>query len=189
MPDKAQVLRQLHQTPPILVLPNAWDAATARLFEAEGFPAIATTSAGVAAALGYPDGGVVPPHDMALHRLATALARAILRRRGAAWPRAHSGDRSKVTILIANAYAMGGTVRTVLNLAGFLAQHHDVEILSIQRLRTKPFFPLPPGVKVRVIDDQRKDHELGGWPGRVAPAACRSRGPQARTGRTRRPRQ
>ena len=76
MPDKAQVLRQLHQTPPILVLPNAWDAATARLFEAEGFPAIATTSAGVAAALGYPDGGVVPPHDMieAIARIARAVS-------------------------------------------------------------------------------------------------------------------
>ena len=110
---------------------------------------------------------VVPPHDMALHRLATALARAILRRRGPAWPRARSVQRTKVTILIANAYAMGGTVRTVLNLAGFLAHHHDVEILSIQRLRTNPFFPLPPGVKVRVIDDQRAHQPLGGWAGRV----------------------
>jgi glycosyltransferase involved in cell wall biosynthesis len=110
---------------------------------------------------------VVPPHDMALHRFATAIARAILSRRGPAWPRARSAERTKVTILIANAYAMGGTVRTVLNLAGFLAQHHDVEILSVQRLRTKPFFPLPTGVKVRVIDDQREGQPLGGWAGRV----------------------
>src|SRR5438270_12209916 len=76
MSDKAQRLRALHQGPPILVLPNAWDAARARLFEAEGFPAIATTSAGVAAALGYPDGGVVPPHDMieAIARIARAVS-------------------------------------------------------------------------------------------------------------------
>ncbi len=60
----AQTLRKLHHGPPILVLPNAWDAISARLFEAEGFPAIATTSAGVAAALGYPDGGVVPANEM-----------------------------------------------------------------------------------------------------------------------------
>lgn len=46
------------------MLPNAWDAVSARLFEAEGFPAIATSSAGVAAALGYPDGGVVPAREM-----------------------------------------------------------------------------------------------------------------------------
>jgi 2-methylisocitrate lyase-like PEP mutase family enzyme len=60
----AQTLRALHHAPPILVLPNAWDAISARVFEAEGFPAIATTSAGVAAALGYPDGGVVPAREM-----------------------------------------------------------------------------------------------------------------------------
>ena len=59
MIDAAGRLRDLHRTPPIFVIPNAWDAASARLFEAEGFPAIATTSAGVAASLGYPDGGVV----------------------------------------------------------------------------------------------------------------------------------
>ena len=64
MADHAEQLRALHRTPPMLVLPNAWDAASARLIEAEGFPAIATTSAGVAAALGYPDGGVVPPNEM-----------------------------------------------------------------------------------------------------------------------------
>ena len=46
--DKASRLRELHKAPPILVLPNAWDAATARVFEAAGFPAVATTSAGVA---------------------------------------------------------------------------------------------------------------------------------------------
>ena len=109
---------------------------------------------------------VVPPHQVAVHRLVTTLARFVLARRGAAWPRARS-DRTKVTILIANAYAMGGTVRTALNLAGFLAKHHDVEIISVQRLRTKPFFPLPAGVKVRVVDDQRDEHRLGGLAGRI----------------------
>lgn len=64
MADKAELLRSLHHGPPILVLPNAWDAATARVFEHAGFPAIATTSAGVAAALGYTDGGGAPPNEM-----------------------------------------------------------------------------------------------------------------------------
>ncbi len=54
MADKAELLRALHKAPPILVLPNAWDAASARVFAAAGFPAIATTSAGVAASLGTP---------------------------------------------------------------------------------------------------------------------------------------
>src|SRR6516225_11165717 len=64
MSDKAEQLRALHRAPPILVLPNAWDAVSARLFQVEGFPAIGTTSAGVAAALGYPDGGTVPWREM-----------------------------------------------------------------------------------------------------------------------------
>ncbi|HLV81392.1 MAG TPA: isocitrate lyase/phosphoenolpyruvate mutase family protein, partial [Chthonomonadaceae bacterium] len=48
----------------ILVLPNAWDAASARIFEAAGFPAVATTSGGVANALGYPDGQHIPREEM-----------------------------------------------------------------------------------------------------------------------------
>jgi 2-methylisocitrate lyase-like PEP mutase family enzyme len=53
---KADRLRALHSGPKILVLPNAWDVASARIVEELGFPSIATTSAGIAAALGYPDG-------------------------------------------------------------------------------------------------------------------------------------
>src|SRR5436190_16198727 len=73
--DAAERLRALHKTPPIFVIPNAWDAASARIFEAEGFPAIATSSAGVAAALGYPDGGTVPAREMieAIARIARAV--------------------------------------------------------------------------------------------------------------------
>jgi 2-methylisocitrate lyase-like PEP mutase family enzyme len=52
--ERAETLRNLHK--PVLVLPNAWDGASARIFEDAGFPAIGTTSAGVAFALGYPDG-------------------------------------------------------------------------------------------------------------------------------------
>jgi 2-methylisocitrate lyase-like PEP mutase family enzyme len=76
MADLAERLRALHRTPPILVLPNAWDAASARLFEAEGFPAIATTSAGVSASLGYPDGGAVPAREMfeAVARITRAVS-------------------------------------------------------------------------------------------------------------------
>lgn len=66
MTDKAERLRELHKAPPILVLANVWDAVSARLVEAEGFPAIATTSAGMANSLGYADGGAVPPSEMLL---------------------------------------------------------------------------------------------------------------------------
>ncbi|MDE3113389.1 MAG: isocitrate lyase/phosphoenolpyruvate mutase family protein [Chloroflexota bacterium] len=61
---KAEAFRALHAGPRILVLPNAWDAASARVFEEAGFPAIATTSGGVAAVFGYPDGERVPLADV-----------------------------------------------------------------------------------------------------------------------------
>jgi 2-methylisocitrate lyase-like PEP mutase family enzyme len=61
---KAEKFRQLHHGSKILALPNAWDAASARIFEDAGFPAIATTSAGVAFSLGYPDGQYIPRDEM-----------------------------------------------------------------------------------------------------------------------------
>lgn len=54
--DKAEDFRKRHHGPGLLVLPNAWDAASARVLELAGFPAIATTSSGVATALGSRDG-------------------------------------------------------------------------------------------------------------------------------------
>jgi len=54
--SKALAFRAMHRGPKILVLPNAWDVASARIFEQAGFGAIATTSAGIAFTLGYPDG-------------------------------------------------------------------------------------------------------------------------------------
>lgn len=72
---KADAFRTMHQAPPILVLPNAWDAVSARLFVKAGAKAIATTSAGVAATLGYPDGQQIPRALMleAIGRIARAV--------------------------------------------------------------------------------------------------------------------
>ena len=61
---KAEILRKLHLGPRVLVLPNAWDVASACVLEEMGYPAIATTSAGVAFALGYPDGQRISRGEM-----------------------------------------------------------------------------------------------------------------------------
>ena len=61
---KAERLKQLHHGPKILVMANAWDAISARIVEEAGFPAVATTSAGVAAMLGYPDGERLTREEM-----------------------------------------------------------------------------------------------------------------------------
>jgi 2-methylisocitrate lyase-like PEP mutase family enzyme len=74
--SKAELFRKLHSGPEILVLPNAWDAISARIVEAEGFPAAATGSAGVAAVLGYPDGQRIPRKEMMfmVARMAAAVS-------------------------------------------------------------------------------------------------------------------
>ncbi len=60
MSDNAKTFHQLHQGPEVLVLPNAWDAASAALLSDAGAKAVATSSAAVAWARGYPDGDTVP---------------------------------------------------------------------------------------------------------------------------------
>lgn len=57
---KAQWFREMHHDSSILILPNAWDVISARIFEAAGFSAVGTTSAGIAATLGYADGQNIP---------------------------------------------------------------------------------------------------------------------------------
>lgn len=60
MRAQTALFRQLHASAVPLCLPNAWDAGSARLFEIAGAKAVVTTSAGVAWALGYPDGRAMP---------------------------------------------------------------------------------------------------------------------------------
>src|SRR2546423_5131362 len=73
--SKAEAFRALHRGPRLLLMANAWDAITARLFEAEGFAAVATTSGGVSWALGYPDGEAAPWDEVV--RQTARLARAV----------------------------------------------------------------------------------------------------------------
>jgi 2-methylisocitrate lyase-like PEP mutase family enzyme len=62
--SKCDLLRSLHRPDAPLLLPNAWDVVTARAVVAAGFPVVATTSGGVAAALGYEDHEDAPGAEM-----------------------------------------------------------------------------------------------------------------------------
>ena len=62
--NQCDLLRSLHRPGEPLLLPNAWDVATARAVVAAGFPVVATTSGGVAAALGYEDHEGAPADEM-----------------------------------------------------------------------------------------------------------------------------
>jgi len=62
--EKAEKFRKLHHGPRMLLLPNAWDVASARILEECGHPAIATSSAAVAYSLGYADGQRISRDEM-----------------------------------------------------------------------------------------------------------------------------
>jgi len=62
--EKAEKFRKLHHGPRLLLLPNAWDVASARILEECGHPAIATSSAAIAYALGYVDGQRISRDEM-----------------------------------------------------------------------------------------------------------------------------
>ncbi|MCX4235952.1 MULTISPECIES: glycosyltransferase family 4 protein [Streptomyces] len=64
-------------------------------------------------------------------------------------------ERRKIVFLLHNAYAIGGTVRTTLNLAAALADHHDVEIVSMRRHRDEPRFTIDPRITVVPLVDER----------------------------------
>ena len=57
---KARIFQQLHRGPEVLVIANAWDAASARVFEQAGMRAVGTGSAGIAFSHGYPDNERIP---------------------------------------------------------------------------------------------------------------------------------
>lgn len=73
--EKASEFRALHKKDHILILPNAWDVASARAFENAGFPAVATSSAGMMVSLGYPDGETIDRNEFvdAIRRIAKIL--------------------------------------------------------------------------------------------------------------------
>jgi 2-methylisocitrate lyase-like PEP mutase family enzyme len=73
--SRCDLLRSLHRPGDPLLLPNAWDVATARAVAAAGYPVIATTSWGVAEALGYADHEGAPGDEM--FAAAARIARAV----------------------------------------------------------------------------------------------------------------
>ncbi|PNG19446.1 glycosyltransferase family 4 protein [Streptomyces cahuitamycinicus] len=79
----------------------------------------------------------------------------------------------KISFLIHNAYGIGGTITTTFNLAGALAERHDVEIVSALRHREHPNLVPDPRVRLRALVDLRKeaDHPLHQRPAKVFPPA------------------
>jgi len=152
MRDKAEQLRALHLDKPILVLPNAWDAATARVFEHAGFAAVATTSAGVAAALGYPDGGAVPPKEMieAVARIARAVQVPVTADIEYAYAATPSAVADNVLHVIA-AGAVG------INLEDYMPGASDLEPIELQVDKISTVVKSAATAGVRVVVNARTD--------------------------------
>ena len=152
MPDPVERLRALHHGPPILVLPNAWDAATARLFEAEGFPAIATTSAGVAAALGYPDGGVVPSREMieAVARIVRAVKVPVT----ADIEHAYAATPDAVAEVVLRVIAAGAVG---INLEDYVPGADQLEPLALQVGKITTIIKAATKAGVRIVINARTD--------------------------------
>jgi glycosyltransferase involved in cell wall biosynthesis len=95
-------------------------------------------------------------------RAAARPIRAALVRYARARPTAEeaAGAGRRVFILLTTAWGMGGTIRTTLNLAEYLADRYEVEIVSIGRDRDRPFFgEFPRGVKVVTLHDRRRKRQ------------------------------
>jgi 2-methylisocitrate lyase-like PEP mutase family enzyme len=173
MPDPAERLRALHHGPPILVLPNAWDAASARLFEAEGFPAIATTSAGVAAALGYPDGGIVPSREMieAVARIVRAVKVPVT----ADIEHAYAATPDAVAEVVLRVIAAGAVG---INLEDYVPGAADLEPLELQVDKIKTIIKAATKSGVRAVINARTDaflRELGAADARLGVAIERGK--------------
>jgi 2-methylisocitrate lyase-like PEP mutase family enzyme len=158
MPDNAERLRALHRTPPILVLPNVWDAASARLIEAEGFPAVATTSAGVAAALGHPDGGLVPTNEMI--EATARIARAVKVPLTADIEHAYGATPDAVADMVLRFIAAGAVG---INLEDCVPGATELETLALQVDKITAIIKASTKAGVRVVINARTDGFLRGF--------------------------
>jgi len=131
---KAEQLRKLHQGPKILVFPNAWDVASARVLEDLGYPAIATSSAAVAFCLGYPDGQIITRDEML--DMVGRIARAV-RVPVTADMEAGYGTTMEDMAETAKATVHAGAVG--LNLEDVTGEHEDSQVelsLQVEKIRT-----------------------------------------------------
>lgn len=134
--EKALRLLELHHGSSPLVLINAWDAASACIVEQAGFPAIATSSAAVANALGYPDGQYIPWPEMisAIRRIAAAVRVPVTADIEAGF----SADERQLEAAIEQvieAGAVGANLEDALPGHGHFGPLYDIPA-QVQRIRT-----------------------------------------------------
>jgi 2-methylisocitrate lyase-like PEP mutase family enzyme len=146
--EKAELFRSLHHGPEILVLLNAWDCASARIFEQTDFPAIATTSAGIAFSLGYSDGERIP-QDLMLATVGQICD--CVRVPVTADLEAGYGDVAKTTAGLIAAGAVG------LNLEDMQHESHALVPIAPQIEKIATIRRVAVGLGVNVVINARTD--------------------------------
>ncbi len=130
---QADLFRAMHHGPKILLLPNVWDVASAKIIEQAGLGAVATTSAGIAFALGYPDGQRISRDEML-----TCVARIVksVKVPVTADVEAGYGDRAEDTAQTAVGVIEAGAVGMNLEDGTDDAEHPLVDLaLQLEKLR------------------------------------------------------
>ncbi len=171
LPSQCDLLRSLHRPGDPLLLPNAWDVATARAVAEAGFPVVATTSGGVAAALGYEDHHGAPAEEMF-----AAAARIV---RGVEVPvtvDAEAGYGLKPAELVdalRNAGAAGCNLEDTDHAAGSLRDpgEHAEWLRAVRQAASDDNYPL--------VINARVDVFLGPWLGGAGPGTQEELVPEA----------
>jgi 2-methylisocitrate lyase-like PEP mutase family enzyme len=134
--DKAIEFHDLHHAGHILVLPNAWDVPSARVFEDASFPAVATSSGGVSASLGYQDGQKIPLEQMlgAVGRIARALSIPVSADMEAGFAD-NPEDMAKTTRGVINAGAVGLNVEDATRIMEQPLTDLEAQIEKIRAIR------------------------------------------------------
>ena len=150
--EKAEDFRSLHDRRDVLVLPNAWDVPSARVFEDEGFPAVATSSAGMLVSLGYPDGEEIPAKDFdaAIRRIARVLSVPLSADVVAGFGDTPEGVASSVRAVI-RAGAVG------INIEDFVHSAKKLLPVEKQKAKLKELVRLREALKVPFVINARTD--------------------------------
>ncbi len=164
--QKAEKLRALHKGPEVLVLPNAWDCASARIVEEAGFPVIATTSAGVAFSLGCPDGQRISQPDMlaAVKRIARSVSVPVTADLEAGY-----GDVAGTAAALVKSGAVGLNIEDIDD-----SESKQLVELSEQVQRIRAIRQVAEGLGVPIVINARTDYYLAqiGEPKDRFEAAC-----------------
>jgi 2-methylisocitrate lyase-like PEP mutase family enzyme len=150
--EKAEAFRALHHGDHPLVLPNAWDVPSARVFEDAGFPAVATSSAGLMVSRGYTDGEEMPRRELVatIGRIAAALQIPLSADIVAGYGRGVSGTVATVKLVL-SAGAIGINLEDKAP-AGDRLLRSSLQVRKIQAIRQ-----LGESLGVRIVINARTD--------------------------------